>query len=386
MRGAAMLMSAVLACSPYRPLREPEPREPPTRAVELPLTEIAGMVVVSLRLGDDPAPLRFVVDLARLNYVVTPAVADRLGLRARGVRYGGELYGAGRSRVAFVALPPVRLGELELVGGQALVADLDGLSQQLCVPIDGVIGLDAYGSPAHELDYAAGVLRIAGSAEQLPARPGGAEVESSVPLGGAFPTTLVELATTFRGAIEVDAEYRGRVVKLAALGVDERTVVDGYGGPWFVWPDRRIGELDLRGVDAAMVEHGLGLRIGARVLRAFTVRRAGGRTWLYPNGRPLPRGLVSFGFAWEADGGEARISAISDGTRALGLQYKQRILAIDGHVLAELAPEALCRLRRDWEDGGDVVRVTVEEPSGEGSVARTVEVRRRSLLGEAAAQ
>lgn len=305
MRGAGVcLFLALLACGPHVPTRSARPPAPLTGMLTLPFTELAGMVVLTATIGDDPTPRRFVFDADRDASVITPAVADRLGLRPRRVQYGGSFYGTYRQWSPLVDLPRVRVGDLVLAGGQVQVADLERLSEELCVAIDGVL---VVGRPfAYEIDHAASVLRVAESVSQLPVRADGIELPRYIRFDGK------------------------------ALGVE--------------------------------------------VLRAFTVREDGNRTWLYRNGRPLPRGLVGFGFDWHVDDGEAKIGDISHGTAALGLWHGAKIVALDGQVIASLSAEELCRLRRDWRDGRDSVRVAVEvEREGEEAGVLEVEVRRRPL-------
>lgn len=376
-RTALAVLLVSLACSPYRPLRDPAPRAPLTAAVVVPFTEVAGMIVVPARIGDDPAPLQLVFDSERSSTVLTPAAAARLGLRPRSVRYGGRYYDSYHHWAPVVALPPVTIGTLELAGGQAEVVDLDDLSRQLCVAIDGVLALDLW--LTYEIDYAAGVLRIAGSAEQLPTRAGGIKLPSYVALDaspGALETSI-EVATTLRTSIELSVWSEDRERWIETLGLAPETVVrDDLGQP-FAWPDRRLGGLDLRGVDASIWKGLPELRLGTEVLRAFTVRKSPLGTWLYPNGRALPRGLVGFGFDWVVDGGVARIVGVSSGTE--GLAVRDTIVAIDGQAIAAMSPEALCRLQRDWQDEREVVRVAV---GGAAPAVREVEVRRRSLLAD----
>jgi hypothetical protein len=381
-RAAIGLLSAALACSPFRPLRSARPPASTTRAIVLPFTEIAGMIVLTVTIGDDPTPRRFVFDTERDSPVVTPAVADRLGARPRRVRYGGRFYGPLRNWTPIVELPAVRIGELALAGGQAEVADLDWLSAELCVAVDGVLALDY--PLAYELDYVASVLRVARSLDLLPTREGGLELPSYLEFEAKSGTLLekVDVATALPGAIALSG-YHSASGQLELLGVTDYVQFHGSIGPAFVWPDRAVGGLELRGVDAAIQRDVFGLSLGVDVLRAFTIRGDGLMTRLYPNGRPLPRGLVGFGFDWHVDGGEARIGDISEGTKALGLWHGAKIVALDGEVIASLSAEALCRLRRDWKDGRDSVRVTVEvEREGEAPGLLDVEVRRRSLLAD----
>lgn len=385
-RAGACLCVMALACGQFRPPRSARPPAPLTRAMVLPFTEVAGMIVVTATIGDDPTPRRFVFDADRHTTVVTPALADRLGLRPRRVRYGGRFYGPRRELAPLVELPTLRVGELALAGGQAQVADLDWLSAELCLAVDGVLALDY--PLAYELDYEAAELRVAGSIDELPAREGGSEL----PIFLNFETKSgrflerVGVATALPGAITLSRRY-DPLRQLELLGVTQYVESHGATGPRFVWPDRPLGALALRGVDTAIQRDVFKLSLGVDVLRAFTVRSDGIRTWLYPNGRPLPRGLVGFGFDWHVDGGEARIGDVSGGTEALGLRGGAKIVAIDGQAIESLSAEELCRLRRDWDDGREVVRVTVEvERHGEVPAAREVEVRRRPLLEDRPAE
>ena len=82
-RAGLVVLLAAMACGPYRPARSARPPAPLTRPLALPFTEIAGMIVLTATIGDDPTPRRFVFDAARYTTVVTPAIADRFGSRPR---------------------------------------------------------------------------------------------------------------------------------------------------------------------------------------------------------------------------------------------------------------------------------------------------------------
>lgn len=335
----------------------------------------------------------FVVDSEAHDITVTPALAQRIGLHPDGVRFGGYFHGIFRDQVAYASIPPLQIGGARWLGAKAEIVDLDALSRQLCQPIDGILALDALDIP-FEIDYAAGVLHLASSVDQFRVRLGGHELDPLTEVAGAS----VQIATTYRGALEFGQQH------LARLGIADAELVDDPELQAFAWPaDRRLVPrfpspgpapvgLDFHGVDTRVSHLGWDLRLGYEVLRTFTVRYDGSHTWLYPNGAALPRDLVSFGLTWDLDGGEARVTGVTRSTKALGVLWGARILAVDDFVIADLDLQSRCLLHRDWEQGRDRVRLTLDTEQWRRPDERlanptplpniVVEVPRRSIFNE----
>ncbi len=381
----ACLLLGPLGCRAWWTLPGPTPRHRSAQAVEVGFESPGGLVVVPLRIGDDPTVWRFVVDTEQSGTLVAPALAARLGLRPRHVRIGTDYYGAYRDWTPILPLPSLWIAGFEFKGGKAEVVDLDVLSQQLCRSIDGVLGIQFPEGLVYEIDYAASVLRLARSVDLLPVRSGGLQPDhiDAVMADGSF-SYGVDVASTYPGIIEVTPRDHSHGVDLNNPDL----------GAYTAWPAAMLDEAipqRIRAGKSYIFSRSGNMRLGATVLQAFIVRGTYRETWLYPNGRALPRGPVSFGFTWTLDGGEATITDVHSSTRALGLTRAARVLAIDDQVLATLTPEARCRLHRDWESARDTVRVTLdaatirgtpEEVAAAAAAGPTlvVEVPRRSLL------
>lgn len=84
-------------------------------------------------------------------------------------------------------------------------------------------------------------------------------------------------------------------------------MIDGPRHQFTVWPTAMVDEVNRNRNRFNLGRHLPDARLGAAALQAYIVRHTYRDTWLYPNGRVLPRCPVSFGFTWSLNGGEAAI-------------------------------------------------------------------------------
>ena len=316
-------------------------------------------LVTEVMLGG--AMRRFVVDTGSPTTVVDEQLAAALALPRAGTTPLRDFEGR-RSEHAVVRAPTLGVGAVELRDVGMVVADVRWISALECKPIEGILGLNAL-QGALELDLPGGVLRMASSVDELPARPGGmatrAYPPSYLPLLPPVVATFVPQPFTIDTgspmAITVTTSVRKRLPPTAFKPV--QTVAGGFAGTAagskrervFWWPKVAIGGLDLEGVltvgDAGATTLGLG------VLRHFVVRIARSPLLMtfWPGPTTPPRRPASLGLGLYPRGEGAAVNwLVADSpASAAGVRWGDEVLAIDGEPLAQMAAEARCVAIRD---------------------------------------
>lgn len=298
-----------------------------------------------------------IVDTGGAN-VLTPDAARRFGLAAEGALAGR---GVGSERVD-VALAParlLRLGDLAYREPTFYVMDLGRLAEFEGEAIDGIVGHELFRRFAVTIDYAAGELRLS-TPERFVPPPGatrlalrfadrtplidgeldGLPVRISVDTGSRSTFTVHGpfarehgLAERYRAA---PASVSGWGVGGAALG---REIVAGH---------LRLGGIELRevpgqlfaGERGAFMQPDIDLNLGGGVLRRFVVAfdYSRGAMYLQPTGataEPFPRDRSGLWLGWKD--GALEVAAVAEGSAAAeaGFVPGDRILAIDGEVVAK---------------------------------------------------
>ncbi len=154
--GAALLhlglVFAVTGCATFRF----PPRKTSLEAARsvLQASLVSNFLVIETQ-WDKHGPYHFIIDTGSTATIVTPDLAKRYGGRRRGsptpVRV---LASSGKIReLAPVTLKHIELGKASFEGVQALVYDLDDLSNHLGVRIDGILGFPLFRETLLTLDY-----------------------------------------------------------------------------------------------------------------------------------------------------------------------------------------------------------------------------------------
>ncbi len=380
-RRLALLPLALAACSGGALVGRANPPQTPY-SIALQSEDLGGLLLVPAVVNGRPAT--FLFDTGAGTTVLDRAAFERLGLRPRG-RVSTRDASARTDRLTATLIRELSLGQSTFRNVGAIVSDLSFVEHHLCRPVDGILGANVMQHGVLQIDYGSGTIQIASKAASLPTPPGRSLVAQLLPT--PLPVIPVQAAGTRFGLI-VDSGSNGDLAidraVVDALAVDPRVPAIGttsagllgLGGhdEAFAWPAVRIGELDLEGADASTAPVAT---LGNKILRSFTVRIDPARhvATFWPNDRPIPKGHVTFGFGWDYDArGEARVVYVREGSSAFaaGIKEGARVERIGDTTIAGLAPEQLCRLRRDWSSGADAIEVVI--------AGKTHCLRRRSLF------
>ncbi len=107
----------------------------------VPFTLFDNRMVVSVRL-DGQGPFSMIVDTGSSSLVVTPGVAQRLGLASRSAGYASGA-GSGKARLSRAVVPSLEVGTLRFRHVAAAVLDLAPIARAFGFPhLDGVVGYD----------------------------------------------------------------------------------------------------------------------------------------------------------------------------------------------------------------------------------------------------
>ena len=112
------------------------------------LGEIGGWIALDLELGGQPG--RWLIDTGASRNLVSPALARRLGLQARGAVVADTVLG--QVQGGELSLPALRLGGFERPGQTALALELATLLGAAAEGIDGVLGVPFLDGVQLELD------------------------------------------------------------------------------------------------------------------------------------------------------------------------------------------------------------------------------------------
>jgi hypothetical protein len=132
------------------------PRKTSVEAAQsvLPASLVSNFLVIETS-GDKHGPYHFIIDTGSSATLLTPDLVKRFGGRPRANQPGVRVLGAnGQVKLLSpVTLKRLNLGSVRFEGVQALVHDLDDLSNHLGVRIDGVLGFPLFRETLLTLDY-----------------------------------------------------------------------------------------------------------------------------------------------------------------------------------------------------------------------------------------
>lgn len=149
-RIAALALAAAALCGA---VRADSDRVPLTRVS---LGEIGGWIALDLDAGGERG--RWLIDTGASRNLVSPALAQRLGLQPRGAIQADTVLG--QVRGGEVSLPVLRLGGFERPGQTALAMELAALIGAAADGIDGVLGVPFLDGVQLDLDLRDWVARF----------------------------------------------------------------------------------------------------------------------------------------------------------------------------------------------------------------------------------
>jgi len=304
----------------------------------------------------DGKPAHFLVDTGGAN-IVTPAAADRLGLKGEGKLAAG---GVGDEQVdlALAHAREVRLGGAVLERPVFYVIDMGALGPVEGVVSDGLVGFEMFRRFRVTVDYAAHVLTLTDPAKFTP--PPGAHV---VPfdLAERIPVITGEL-DGFPVRISVDTGSRSSLTLHSPFvrehdlvkkydAAPERVTGWGVGGPSKARPARlgtlEIGDLAIKdiagdivtGDKGAFANPDLSANMGGGVLKRFRVTfdYDARKMYLEPNADFAKADPFDRSGMWILTDGDALkiVSLAPQGAaEKAGLKVGDRIVGIGGEAIA----------------------------------------------------
>lgn len=353
-----------------------------------------GLVLVPVRVDGIARELTMILDTGAPT-VLRTSVAEELGL----VRpTNAALVDASGNEIAAasITLPGVRVGALQLMRVAAFATDLPAFDE-LCVPIDGVLGVGRepgtgfLDRTAVEIDYAGERVVFASSGDAL--TPGGARVRvrhrDVAPDGtstGATATRAeveldgrrlwVTLDTGNSGPIDVSPSLfvaLGRSFSEPGLVTRHGALSQSAGGVQMgvSYETRmrslKLGEVELRSVpmtveraDGEIVgaEPDYEVLLGAQLLRNFRLvldLRAGFARFVPVPGADPSASAAGLGFAWrEVDGALRVITMVTGGpAERAGVALLDEVVAIGGTPLRPGDSAGQCAARAIMDTLGD---------------------------------
>lgn len=368
-----------------RPEDRPDVILPPGEdTVTIPLEIVSGHLFVHTTV-DGPgatAAVRFLLDTGSTLSMIDADLARSLGLVAEGDLTGHAI--GGTTEVSLVQIPSMDVGDARLlhqVLGTAVFGD--DLTEQLGVPVGGLLGYDFFSRFVVFLDFDGRSCTLHEPGTWSPPADG---VVLPLQFVEQQPTVEATLDGDLSGRWRVDTGADGLAVhgpQAAAWDLEQRhpggrdMVATGLAGPTIVRLVRadsfRLGPYEIRqplmlvsrdeaGVLAAGSIAG---NIGTGILDRFhlTVDFPGSRLHLVPGkafGRLDRVRTVDFVIGWA--GTELRVVAVQPGGdgEIAGLREGQQVLRLDGKPAARWSGDALTAL---WSgEGARSVLVVVREP------------------------
>jgi hypothetical protein len=361
-------------------------------AATIPFRLLNNHIYVQARMNGKPLQVLF--DTGGAN-ILTPAAAERLGLKTEGsiqVRGVGE----GSESSGLVKVGEVALGDATVRDQVFLVLPLAGLAEVEGVEVDGIVGFEVLKRFVARVEYAQGRLTFL-----LPdsfQEPKGA---TAVPFTFDGQTPQVEGAVDgVKGLFTIDTGSRASLTLNAPFAAEHGLkakyapkveAVSGWGvggGVRSAITRAKVLELGVARVtapvtDLALVQKGalanryLAGNVGGGVLRRFDITFDYGhqRLYLQPNESYDRPDAYDRAGVWlnRVDGGFRVMDVVAASPAAeAGLKAGDTIVAVDGRSAKELPlPELRTRLRESAP--GTRVQLTVK--SGEASREVTVILR-----------
>lgn len=278
-RVRAVETPAAVAPAAFAP--PPEPHDATLKSVaSVPLTGSSGAPMIDVSVNG--ALLHFLLDTGGQN-AIAPGAAQRAGLNAVG---GGTVGGAGAglASVRYASARSVRIGSAEMRDQPFLVLDFG-----LGAPFDGIVGYELLARFAARIDFANGMLQLAGDARAF--RGSGTSVpmvfaDRQPQLDGALdgiPCTVTIDTGSISGA-DVNAPFvRAHDLVARYHAGPAGDAIRGVGGAVRASPARadelRLGALRIRDVPLLLTDAAAGaeanptvaVNLGDRVLRRYVL-------------------------------------------------------------------------------------------------------------------
>lgn len=353
-------------------------------------------IYVEIRL-DGKGPLHVIFDTGGMN-VVTPAVAEHLGLTAQGTL---QARGAGEKTEdgSFAKVGKLALGDAVLTDQVFLVLPLAGLDKVEGTTVDGLIGFEVFKRFVVRVDYAARRLTLTlpsaftppadatavpftfeGQTPHVDGTIDGIPGKLTIDTGSRASLTLHR---PFAEANDFKGRYRPKV---------ETTTGFGLGGPVRGAVSRTklvtLGSVEVPGpvTEMALVEKGAFMKphvaanVGGGILRRFTVTfdYAGKRIFFAPNAGYAVEDPYDRAGLWLNQGEQGfKIEDVVAGSPAAeaGLAVGDEILALDGKSVTETGLSAVRDLLKR-SPAGTKIRATVRR----GEATRDLDLVLRDLL------
>lgn len=323
---------------------------------------------------------RFGVDTGAGKTVLSKTLVDELALEVLSEIQG---QGVGGSQPFFiVAVPSLKVGELELTGQQVLAMDFTELHKAL-PEMSGILGMDFLNRFVVTLDYVkremelierdgfgyqgAGEIFLLDSiniAASLDAHEGKFRIDTGA--GG------VALHTPFavQHGLLTHKNRLPRTSKISGAGNAELVTYKA------LCRNLRLGHTELTGVPVEIAETDVGAfasaslagNLGGSVWRKFicTFDFTGNRMWLEPNSNLAePYRLDKAGISITAENGKRTVRAVTTHSPAFdaGVMKGDEVMEINGTPASKLSPEQFAE--RFSAPEGAVVRLKLRAPSGE---------------------
>ncbi len=151
------------------------PRQLPGQVVTVPARIVSNFFVIESKWADGKSH-RFLIDTGSTISYVSPDLARRFGLKKKKGAAPAKVHvrsaSGGESDLESITLRQLTLGDISFRNVPALVFDFTDLSDQLGLPIDGIIGFPVFRDKLLTMDYPGGRLIIAPQpAPEPPAKP-----------------------------------------------------------------------------------------------------------------------------------------------------------------------------------------------------------------------
>ena len=208
---------------------------PASSSTTVPFTLFDNRVLVQASI-DGSGPYTMIVDTGSDQLVVTPSVAQHLGLATRRAGFANGA-GSGSAALALTHVPTVTIGSLKFSDVSAAVLDLGPIQRAIGFPkLDGVIGYNMLrrfrvrvDMDDAQLTFSSAALPVPKTAVTVPFTISGGIVRVKAAVDGVGGTFMIDTGdrsslTLFRHFAEANNFYRDAPVRNVITGI-------GIGGP-----------------------------------------------------------------------------------------------------------------------------------------------------------
>jgi predicted aspartyl protease len=185
---------------------------------------------------DGSGPYTMIVDTGSDQLVITPSVAQRLGLATRRAGFANGA-GSGSAELRLTRVPTITVGSLRFSDVSAAVLDLGPIQRAIGFPrLDGVIGYNmlrrfriGVDMDDQQLTFSSAAIPVPKTAVTIPFTIGGGIMRVAAAVDGVDGTFMIDTGdrsslTLFRHFAEANNFYRNASVRNVITGI-------GIGGP-----------------------------------------------------------------------------------------------------------------------------------------------------------